>query len=34
MSHHVDGARSISDPPADVTDLVAFASPETQRTQF
>jgi polyketide cyclase/dehydrase/lipid transport protein/uncharacterized protein DUF4331 len=28
MSDHVDGPRSIGDPPADVTDLFAFASPE------
>jgi len=27
MSDHVDGPRSISDPPADVTDLFAFTSP-------
>ncbi len=28
MSDHVDGPRSIGDPPADVTDLFAFTSPE------
>ncbi|TPL11487.1 DUF4331 domain-containing protein [Mesorhizobium sp. B2-4-14] len=28
MSDHVDGPRSIGDPPADVTDLFAFISPE------
>src|SRR5262245_31522817 len=28
MSDHVDGPRSIGDPPADLTDLFAFASPE------
>src|SRR4029453_10122766 len=28
MSDHVDGPRSIGDPPADITDLFAFTSPE------
>lgn len=28
MSDHVDGPRSIGDPPADVTDLFAFTSPD------
>ena len=28
MSDHVDGPRSIGDPPGDVTDLFAFTSPE------
>src|SRR5215471_10309399 len=28
MSDHVDGPRSIGDPPADLTDLFAFTSPE------
>jgi Polyketide cyclase / dehydrase and lipid transport/Domain of unknown function (DUF4331) len=28
MSDHIDGPRSIGDPPADVTDLFAFTSPE------
>src|SRR4051794_30530461 len=28
MSDHVDGPRSIGDPPADVTDLFAFTSPQ------
>jgi len=28
MSHHVDGPRQIGDPPADITDLFAFTSPE------
>src|SRR3979490_3427800 len=28
MSEHVDGPRSIGDPPADLTDLFAFTSPE------
>src|SRR5262245_58617553 len=28
MSDHVDGPRSIGDPPADITDLFAFASPQ------
>jgi hypothetical protein len=28
MSDHVDGPRSIGDPPADLTDLFAFMSPE------
>jgi hypothetical protein len=28
MSDHVDGPRSIGDPPADVSDLFAFTSPE------
>jgi hypothetical protein len=28
MSDHVDGPRSIGDPPSDVTDLFAFISPE------
>src|ERR1051325_971277 len=28
MSDHVDGPRSIGDPPADVTDLFAFTSAE------
>src|SRR5262245_46858066 len=28
MSEHVDGPRSIGDPPADITDLFAFTSPE------
>jgi hypothetical protein len=33
MSDHVDGPRSIGDPPADVSDLFAFTSPEnTART--
>src|ERR1041385_5632949 len=27
MSDHVDGPRQIGDPPADITDLFAFASP-------
>ena len=29
MSDHIDGPRSIGDPPADVTDLFAFTSPES-----
>jgi hypothetical protein len=29
MSDHVDGPRSIGDPPADITDLFAFTSPES-----
>src|SRR5215472_8660019 len=28
MSDHVDGPRQIGDPPADITDLFAFTSPE------
>src|SRR6201987_6361926 len=28
MSDHVDGPRQIGDPPADLTDLFAFTSPE------
>src|ERR1051325_2839559 len=28
MSDHVDGPWSIGDPPADITDLFAFTSPE------
>src|SRR5215510_6843977 len=28
MSDHVDGPRSIGDPPADITDLFAFTSPQ------
>src|ERR1044071_5240347 len=28
MSDHVDGPRQIADPPADITDLFAFTSPE------
>ena len=28
MSDHVDGPRSIGDPPADITDLFAFTSPK------
>src|SRR5215468_7533601 len=28
MSDHVDGPRSIGDPPADLTDFFAFTSPE------
>jgi Domain of unknown function (DUF4331) len=28
MSDHIYGPRSIGDPPADVTDLFAFTSPE------
>src|SRR5262245_13858536 len=28
MSDHVDGPRSIGDPPADISDLFAFTSPE------
>lgn len=28
MSDHLDGPRSIGDPPADITDLFAFTSPE------
>src|SRR5215469_8611572 len=28
MSDHIDGPRSIGDPPADVTDLFAFTSTE------
>ena len=28
MSDHVDGPRSIGDPPADITDLFVFKSPE------
>src|SRR6266850_7464786 len=28
MSDHIDGPRQIGDPPADVTDLFAFTSPE------
>jgi len=28
MSDHIDGPRSIGDPPTDVTDLFAFISPE------
>jgi len=28
MSDHVDGPRSIGDPSADLTDLLAFTSPE------
>jgi len=35
MSDHVDGPRSIGDPPADVTDLFAFTSPANPaRTVF
>src|SRR5262245_14236967 len=30
MSDHVDGPRSIGDPPADVSDLFAFTSPQNQ----
>src|SRR5574337_19167 len=28
MSDHIDGPRTIGDPPADVTDLFAFTSPQ------
>ena len=35
MSDHVDGPRSIGDPPADLSDLFAFTSPENPaRTVF